>query len=165
MTDEKRVFAFTMAFKGLANKLLSDVIIISGDQEVNVKAQWDTGATGSCISHDVVSKLGLLPTGKKVVQTPSGNGEVNTYLVNIKLPNNVRVNDVEVCDSEIGNQGIGMLIGMDILNLGDFALSNYKGQTVFSFRVPSTKKTDYVQEINKELLIGPRHGKGKRKHK
>ncbi len=165
MAGEKIVFAFTTVNNGIANKLLNDVRIVYGDLETTAKAQWDTGATGSCISYDVVKSLKLVPTGKKNIQTPSGVRQVNTYLVNTILPNNVTINDVEVCDSEIGNQGIGMLVGMDIINLGDFALSNNNGQTVFSFRIPSMKKTDYVKEINLERLIGPKHGKGKRKRK
>ena len=36
-------------------------------------------------------------------------------------------------DSEIGNQGIDVLIGMDIISMGDFAVSNFSGKRQFSF--------------------------------
>jgi len=58
-----------------------------------------------------------------------------------------------------------MLIGMDIIGIGDFAVSNYNNKTIFSFRYPSKHKIDFVHEINLQNLIGKKHGKGKRKKK
>lgn len=46
-------------------------------------------------------------------------------------------------DSEIGKQGIDVLIGMDIISNGDFAISNYEGRTQFSFRIPSQEHIEY----------------------
>lgn len=158
-------FAFTTRSNaGLMNRLTNQVLITQNGKTISVIALWDTGATGTCISAEVVSSLSLIPAGKKNIQTPSGSSQVNTYLINVTLPNNVNIPDVEVCDSEIGNQGIGMLVGMDIINTGDFSVSNYQGKTVFSFRIPSRKTTDYVNELNLEMKVGT-HGKGKRKHK
>jgi hypothetical protein len=37
-----------------------------------------------------------------------------------------------------------MLIGMNIITMGDFAITNHRGQTVMSFRVPSLQKIDFV---------------------
>ncbi len=68
-----------------------------------------------------------------------------------------------VIDSEIGNQGLGALIGMNIISQGDFALTNFGGKTTFTFRHPSKRKIDFVQELRIEKAIGPKHGKQKRK--
>ena len=73
------------------------------------------------------------------------------------------IKDLVVIDSEIGSQSIGVLIGMDVIGMGDFAVSNFGDKTVFSFRIPSDKRTDYVAELRKSQLIGPTHGKGKQK--
>lgn len=43
-----------------------------------------------------------------------------------------------------------MLIGMDIITMGDFYISNYHGQTTMTFRVPSLECRDFTKEI-KEL--------------
>ena len=159
-------FAFTMVNEyGIANRLISDATVSINGQSVSTKALWDTGASGTCISYEVVHNLSLIPTGKQSINTPSGTSTVNTYLIDIILPNNVTIKNVVVCDSEIGKQKIGVLIGMDIINLGDFAVSNYNGTTSFSFRIPSRKRTDYVSEVSLERTIGQRHGKGKRKRK
>ena len=37
-----------------------------------------------------------------------------------------------------------VLIGMDIINLGDFAVSNVEGSTCFTFRMPSLEEFDFV---------------------
>lgn len=39
-----------------------------------------------------------------------------------------------------------ILIGMDIITLGDFAVTNYEGVTKLSFRVPSQRHIDFVEE-------------------
>ncbi len=48
--------------------------------------------------------------------------------------------------SEIGNQGIDLLIGMDIIGLGDFAVTNLNGVTQFTFRLPSVESIDFVNQ-------------------
>ena len=154
--------AFVNAYPGLSNRLKSSATLKYGCNETNVDALWDTGATGTCISKEAVAALNLVPLGKQQIRTPSGLSIVNTYQIDILLPNQLTVTDIVVRDSEIGNQGLGALIGMDIINLGDFAVSSHNGKTVFTFRTPSVKKTDYVAELRLQQAIGKKHGKGKK---
>ena len=37
-----------------------------------------------------------------------------------------------------------VLVGMDIIGMGDFAVSNFKGETAFTFRLPSIERMDFV---------------------
>jgi len=53
--------------------------------------------------------------------------------------------------------GIDVLIGMDILGLGDFAVTHQDGKTVFSFCVPSRKHIDFVAEIKTAIPQVPRN--------
>ncbi len=46
--------------------------------------------------------------------------------------------------------GADVLIGMDIITQGDVAITNLGGNTVFSFRIPSQKQVDFVQEHAEE---------------
>ena len=39
-----------------------------------------------------------------------------------------------------------VLIGMDIISRGDFAITHPGGRTKFSFRVPSQADIDFVEE-------------------
>lgn len=145
-----QIHAFTITYNGLSNKLMSEAILIYNNKEYKTKsAQWDTGATSTCISKKVVNELGLIPVGKANIQTPSGKAVVNEYRIDIKLQNeNVHLTNVYVMDSEIEAQGIDILIGMNIITLGDLSVSNFKGKTVFTFRVPSVSMTDYVKLYN-----------------
>ena len=149
------IHAFTTSYNGISNKLINDATLIYGDKEYKTKvAQWDTGATNTCISERVVNELGLIPIGKVKMQTPSGEIIANEYRIDIKLQNeNVLLRNIYVVYSEIGKQGIDMLIGMNIITLGDFAVTNYEGKTVFTFRFPSQGCTDYVRLINSSIPV------------
>lgn len=139
------ISVFTEKYNNIQNRLINSAIVEFKKDFIPVKAQWDTGATGTCISKEVVKRLNLIPTGMIRVQTPSGEGTMNKYMINLILNNEVRVMNLSVMDSEIGNQGIDVLIGMDIISLGDFAVSNYEGKTQFSFRIPSQEHIEYTR--------------------
>lgn len=137
------ISAFTEKYDSIKRKLINSAVVESNSDVVPVKAQWDTGATGTCISRDLVQKLHLQPTGMVEVHTPSGKGVMNKYMINLVLNNEVRIVNLPVMDSEIGNQGIDVLIGMDVITYGDFSVSNFEGKTHFSFRIPSQEHIEY----------------------
>lgn len=108
-------------------------------------ALWDTGATASVISSDVVRHLGLSPISQCRAYHAQGESIVHVYLVDIILPNHLLIRDVRVTEGRLN--GFGVLIGMDIINLGDFALTHKGGKTVFSFQIPPTHEYDFVKQI------------------
>jgi hypothetical protein len=77
-----------------------------------------------------------------VIQTGAGAYRTEVYLVNIVLPNGVQFHTVHVSRGDI--TGAEVLIGMDIITTGDFAVTNLGGKTVMSFRWPSMTRIDYV---------------------
>jgi len=163
MPNSKPAFhAFTLKHTGLCKQLITEISVEYEGIKFSGRALWDTGATGSCISSNVVKQLSLVSTGKSNMATAAGSKVVDCYLLNFDLPNHVRINDVKVSEPDLANQGIDFLIGMDIILLGDFIISNYGGKTVFSFRFPSKQCVDYVMQINVEKKIGQKHGNGKR---
>jgi len=92
-------------------------------------------------------------------EAASNEYEVNTYLVNLFLPNNVVVAAVPV--SEGGIAGGDVLIGMDIITMGDFAITNCDGRSCWTFRMPAVEEIDFVREIQEHnrkyphLLLSP----------
>jgi uncharacterized protein YecA (UPF0149 family) len=46
--------------------------------------------------------------------------------------------------------GTDVLIGMDIISMGDFTVTASKRKTKFSFQIPSTHDTDYVKEYKQK---------------
>lgn len=127
-------------------------------------ALWDTGATNSAISQAVIDACALVPTGVAEVHGVHGSQQRETYLVNIYLPNDVAVMGAIVTRMETRDADI--LIGMDVINLGDFAVTNFKGRTKFTFRMPSLAHIDFVQDQKlRELLPAVPHGGKKRRKK
>ena len=151
-----KLHSFTTGFSGLSNVLYNKVLISqafdSTSEQVDPKdcgareymAIWDTGATGTAITKKVVDECGLKPTGVAVVHTAAGESKTNTYLVNVWLPNRVMVPNVRAALGEL--IGTDVLIGMNIINQGDFAVTNKDGKTVFSFRLPSVECLDFVDK-------------------
>lgn len=159
--------ALTVRSKGISNVIASKVSISmpfignpSAQEGFVLKefvAIWDTGATNSVITKKVVDALNLVPTGQTEVHTAGGAHLMNTYLVNITLPGNVMIQGVRVTEANIAD-GVDVLIGMDIITMGDFSVTNFEGKTVMSFRMPSCCEIDFVPEANidneQEMLKG-----------
>ena len=114
---------------------------------VEFGAIWDTGATNSVITEAVVTACGLAPTGMAQVRGVHGVAQAETYLVNIALPNIVMFTSIRVTKGDIG--GADILIGMDVIGMGDFSVTNAQGTTKFSYRTPSIEHVDYVEVHNK----------------
>ena len=151
---EMRPVAFTLRHDTLTCDLMTPMMIqeahlpnvsVFSDGFLLNKALWDTGAVASVISTEVVKSLGLSPITQCVSYHTQGQSLVNVYLVDVILPNKILVRDVRVSEGQLN--GFGMLIGMDIINLGDFALTHKGGRTVFSFQTPSTHEYDFVKQI------------------
>ncbi len=155
--------AFCVLSKGSLRQLKSSVTVYADNNSCSGVALWDTGATACCISKELAQSLGLKPKGYTFVHTPAGISKMRRFLVNIELPDNVIFQDVVVTESEIGSQKIDVLIGMNIISSGDFAISNEGGKTSFTFRIPPQERINFVKTERKRNLIGKPHGKGKRK--
>jgi hypothetical protein len=112
---------------------------------------WDTGAMSSVISTKVVNVLGLIPVGRAQVFHANGEAIVNTYFVNIVLPNKVTFSNLFVTEGVLSD--IDVLIGMDIISQGDFVITALNQGTRFSFQIPSTHDTDYVRELDLQKQI------------
>ena len=153
------IFGFTYRAPGraleLGNKIhvseAYDVKINSGTtpNKISYDCIWDTGATGSVITKKVVDELGLQPSGKVTVEVvgPSETDceyEADTYLVNLYLPPHVVI-VARVSEGHVG--GCDVLLGMDVIGLGDFAVTNHNKKTTWSFRLPSCYEIDFVKEI------------------
>lgn len=146
--------AFTLS-KGYRLNVLKTPVTVSTDIKINPQSHtknfiaiWDTGATSSVISSRVAQEMNLTPIGKTIVSTANGRAEVNRYIVTLELPNHLVINDIEVSEGNLG-ANTDLLIGMDIITLGDFSITNIDNCTTFTFRYPSCNKIDYVEDARK----------------
>lgn len=108
------------------------------------RAIWDTGAMSTTISPVLAQKLGLVSFGKVKMQHANGDAIVNTYIVNLLLPNNMEISTLPVMEGAMTD--VDLLIGMDVITLCDFAITNKDGKTIFSFDIPSCHETDYSKQ-------------------
>jgi hypothetical protein len=161
--------SFTVKHDGIARELRTEVYIEAplGPQAKvpphpsngKVKAIWDTGATNSAISTALVASRNMQPTGMTQIHGVHGLKDCNTYLVSIYLPNSLVIPVVEAAALDLGDDGV--LIGMDIIAQGDFSITNMRGETWFSFRMPSLQRFDHVVH-SPHLEHGCTCGSGKR---
>jgi hypothetical protein len=125
------------------------------------RAIWDTGATGCVITSAVVKACDLKPVGQQEVHGAYGGAVIrDTFLVNLVLPNHVPVQNITVVEGDL--VGVDVLIGMDVITNGDFAITHADGKTVFTFRIPSCERIDYVKEARQQRLLAGRDPGGDR---
>jgi hypothetical protein len=113
--------------------------------QTSYTAIWDTGASNTVITEKVIQECDLKPIGIVEVHTVGGVVNSPAYLVSVHLLNNVVIAQLKVIKGEV--KGADILIGMDIIVRGDFAITNKGKKTVFSFRMPSMEIIDFVKKM------------------
>jgi len=155
------VHAFTVAHNGIASILSSKVkfqqafdpkVSKPADPTLEYNAIWDTGATKTAITNRVAVECGLKPTGMCKVRTASGESDTCTYFVSLYLPNMVCIPQIRVTEAVLF--GADVLIGMDVIANGDFAVTNHQGKTYMSFRMPSVECLDFVKQQPAMIQVG-----------
>jgi len=157
----QKVHALTKLSQGIARSIVTPVEVtdVFTNKKVETTGIWDTGATASVVTKSTAASLGLKPVKRAMVRGVHGDKEVNVYYVNITLNNkNITLNtQVTECDELSPDNSVGMLIGMNVITMGDFAITNFQGQTTMTFRTPSLQKIDFVagmkarqQAVNKQ---------------
>ena len=149
---------------GLMRVIHTPVFVATADTDnkIEFRGIWDTGASHTVITQNVVDSLNLKPIGKTKVSTASEHEfETYQYIIDLYLKNDLKIKDVIVTLGKL-TDNFNCLIGMDIITLGDFSITNHEKNTCMSFRIPSLREIDYVAEINKEREFIKRHFDAKR---
>lgn len=143
--------ALVTQYEGRARELHFSVEVRpTGDNEhKSYDGLWDTGATNTVITQKVVDELGLKPTTKRQVFTPQGDHIADVFMVDLLFEKSkLLFPGMEVTLGKPFNCDV--LIGMDVIAFGDFAVTNKNGRTMMSFRAPSIHATNYVEELERE---------------
>jgi predicted aspartyl protease len=166
--------SFTIEYPGIVNMLMVSCGICEAFNPLEVKPHpplldvktlWDTGATNTVITKNIANRLNLKPQGQTKTYHADGESMTNVYYVNILLPNNVGFSALRVTEGKLN--GMDVLIGMDIITKGDFAICHAGGKTTFTFQMPSTHQFDFKAENEYEkshtpLSIGKKIGRNER---
>lgn len=107
-------------------------------------AIWDTGAQVSVITQKVAGELGLQPFRFMRHKGVLREDTVPVYKIAVVLPNGFGLRTMDVSEVPELADGFDVLIGMDIIGLGDFAISKLDNKTFFSFRIPSHDCIDFT---------------------
>lgn len=151
--------ALTLKSNGLIDRLITDIEVCAAfdpqnppsqvPQRLAAKALWDTGASKSVLAADFARQLGLVSTGLTEVHHGDGSSKRDTFMVNFYLPNGVGIVGVRATEFPASHSQFAVLVGMDVIRIGDFAITNLGGSTWMSFRTPSHARIDYVAEADK----------------
>jgi hypothetical protein len=76
-------------------------------------------------------------------------------MIDIQLPNKIKLSTFEVLESDLNSPDIDLLVGMDIIQKGDFLISNAKRKTTFSFCIPPLKSPLDLLEKSKKSGSSP----------
>lgn len=123
----------------------SDSHIGATPEYCQFEAVWDTGATMTSVSSEVVKQCGLKAHSMTVSHTANGICPTPVYKINIALINGVSFKNLSVTESKLPPP-THVLIGMDIISQGDFAVTNKNNKTIFSYQYPSDAEIDFVQK-------------------
>ena len=152
--------ALTIKFPDVARELRSKIEVAppfdpakvspdaSREQFLEVDGIWDTGATGSVVTEDVANRLGIQPVDETTNHYVGGSRKADVYLVNILLQNEVLFPGVRVISTQ-AITGADMLIGMDIISSGDFAVTTFRRKTCMTFGIPSQRRLDFRAHLGK----------------
>lgn len=172
-----RIFQFTTTFNARMSVLITPASVFPAfdpsktskyPKGFEVKAIWDTGATHTVITPSLVKKCGLKPISVAKVYNAGDKKprRADVYMINLQLPSKVGISSLRVTEGMLRGEP-EMLIGMDVINQGDFAVTNKDGKTVMSFRIPSVQRIDFVKNeppapgigSNIKLAPGPKVGR------
>jgi len=148
-------FPFKNEYPYLPLKLITEAEVFNSMQEQNVikvRALWDTGAMLSAVTPEIAKKLNSVPIDRIKVNGIGNYCIADIVRVSIRLPNLAVLRNARISVLNLVKD-VDMLVGMDIIRLGDFSISNGAGKTLFTFAMPPfNDKTDLYEKavaINK----------------
>jgi len=133
-----RHFPFKYEYPYPLIKLLTEAEVFNSMRSENViriRALWDTGAMLSAITPEIAKKLNLVSSNRIKVNGIGSSCIADIVLVSIRLPNLVELKNARIAVLNLVKD-VDMLIGMDIIRLGDFSISNGAEKTLFTFAMP-----------------------------
>lgn len=139
--------SFTRKYNNFDGLIITQEQIKYNNKCISVTALWDTGSTYTCIPEKLIEKFGIDSNSDlDFVSTSSGKIKSKTYDIIVILDDKLEVPVDALKHNHIHEEGVDLLIGMDIIFRGDFAISTYNNETCFSFRYPSKGLIDFTSE-------------------
>ena len=146
MLNTKKHQGFTVHYDKPTNELITPIkisLILTTDTKydnalIEIEALWDTGAIVTCIKPTLWERLKLVPfDAANSIELAGIGGRVTTNFtfVNLFLTPELETEYCQVYSADFPGSA-DMLIGMNVIGLGDFAICNADDKTTFSFAMP-----------------------------
>jgi hypothetical protein len=110
---------------------------------LKTRALWDTGASHCFITASLARKLDLVPVRRTRVGHAKGSSTEDVYVINLHITPKYYV-EVEVTECQSDISSFDVIIGMEVISQGDFAITSKRGVVTFSFRLPSQTHIDFT---------------------
>jgi predicted aspartyl protease len=157
MPENIKYYPLDLEYGKIVREISTPVTIYSSFSSSNSKivttsAVWDTGANHSVLSPKIVQELELCTVDSKLVHGINNSRCLSdVVLATIKITDDLILTDRRFSVNTI--PGTDVLIGMDIIMLGNFVINNTDGKTLFSFVIPPVKEkisfSKIVDKLNK----------------
>lgn len=117
------------------------------EEDLFLVGQWDTGATQTIASKNIIKALDIEPTGREInVHGVNGVYNSDTYLVDLHLPDGIVFENVLV--AEMSEEfGPSILIGLDVILQSDFVIGSKDGRILLKFRYPSEGDKPFLDKV------------------
>lgn len=106
------------------------------DQSATGDGVWDTGADITAVEHGLAEAIGLRRLDIPPRKVHTGNGDVLAYFYEAQVQLTPDTQPIHMIVTEAFNSDVAVLIGMDIINKGQFLLTQVKGEAVLDFYAP-----------------------------
>lgn len=135
ITSSGDFYSVRQEFNKIATVIISYIKISCNGKQTYTNAMWDTGASRSAVSSELLNSLGASPHDARYMQTPAGIRPAGMYSVDIAMSNEVHFENVDVAEADMTGLSFQAIIGMDIISQGNFLVDNSNGHTVMIFEV------------------------------
>jgi hypothetical protein len=148
--------AITIRADTLLSRIISPVTINQSEavckkyhiknEAIDVRAMWDTGSIGTCISSRLAEILNLKTVDSWQLKSIHDSKPANVYILDLTLPDNIIIQNILATEVATGGE-FDCIIGMNIIRLGDFSITNDNGKSIMSFRLPAANiPIDFTKE-------------------
>ena len=138
--------AYTFEHNEIVNVPIVLTTVIGQHSHEIVYGLIDTGCSHTCISEELAQKMNLTVVGSDNYIGADTIVKCNKYLVGIYIDQDIDCGTLDVGTFKKQNRPEDVLIGMDILNHCDLAITNTNGKTRISISCPSTHTIDFTKE-------------------
>lgn len=141
-----KVIKYTKEYQRIERNLYDECTLFINNETYNVKCLWDTGASQSSVSIQLLKSLCLEQSKIITINSSAGSYESGQYHIEMAFCPELTF-EVNAVSHDRGKPGCDFIIGMDIISYGKLIVDNKDNHTIVSFEYSFDPESDSVQII------------------